>query len=60
MARIIKRVELVEQTAFWACRCKSEIEFSKQDICFDDRDGNYVICPVCRTWIASKLLRWER
>ena len=40
--------------------CKSELEYTKEDIMHDGRDGNYIVCPVCEEWMAvSKMSQSE-
>lgn len=34
--------------------CKTVFSFTNQDINPDQRDGDYVICPVCKTFINVK------
>lgn len=61
MAEIIKRGtnHLKAQYALHTCfKCGSEIRFHRSDVKPDQRDGDYVECPVCRTFIASSMLQW--
>jgi hypothetical protein len=39
--------------------CESLVEYTHEDVHFDGRDGNYVICPACKEWIATSILRWQ-
>lgn len=34
-------------------KCKSELEYHRADVHSDQRDGNYIICPVCNAFIAD-------
>lgn len=56
MPRIIKRgVNPVEYVYHYQCtNCQSVIEYSQSDVQFDQRDGDFVVCPVCRHGVA-----WE-
>ncbi len=38
--------------------CASLIEFDKSDVQGDQREGDYVDCPVCTAYISSNRLRW--
>lgn len=33
-------------------RCKSTLEFTNNDIQYD-RDGSYVVCPVCNQFMST-------
>jgi len=67
MAKTIKRGEVGTEVARYMCKpmlgggrkCGSIIEFSRSDVKSDQRDGNYVICPVCESWINVTNLDWE-
>lgn len=32
--------------------CGCEAIYTKEDIHFDQRDGDYVVCPCCGRWIS--------
>lgn len=61
VARIIKRGEVKTETAKYTCgNCGSLIEFEKSDIQGDQRDGDYVKCPLegCGSLINASILNW--
>lgn len=47
-------------TARMKCRCGATVQFIRGDVCGDQRDGDYVVCPACKAWIAESILRWVR
>jgi len=50
--KVLKYGKLKKITYIVICHeCKSELEYTNEDIKFD-KDGNYVICPVCKKFIA--------
>jgi len=60
MAKIIKTGKLKVTTANYTCRtCDSVIEFDRSDVRSDQRDGDYVKCPLCNNYIDSSILHWE-
>ncbi len=49
---ILKEVKLVEKEFKKTCRsCKTKFSYTQSDNNYD-RDGNYVICPSCKSFIA--------
>lgn len=66
MSRVLKRGEKLREVAVYTCArelksgCGSEIEFERSDVRSDQRDGSYVVCPVCKAWIDASLLSWKR
>lgn len=49
--RIIKRVEPKPEIWKLTCgKCRSELEYEAGDIHSDQRDGSYIVCPVCKYW----------
>jgi hypothetical protein len=56
MAIIIRRSSLLPTRYQYTCKCKSVIEYGLEDCRYDARDGDYVICPVCNTWISWKVI----
>ena len=34
--------------------CGSVLEYTDNDIEIDERDGNYVVCPICNSFINHK------
>ena len=60
MAKIIEPANGQALTARWRHGCGALVEFTKDDIHSDPRDGDYVICPACKTtpWIAVSILPW--
>jgi DNA-directed RNA polymerase subunit RPC12/RpoP len=32
--------------------CKTEFTYTNSDVKYDQRDGSYVVCPVCSAFIA--------
>ena len=62
MAKIMKRAPQKTETARYhhkSDKCGSDIEFYRSDIHLDARDGDYVICPACESWINVSLLHWD-
>ncbi len=52
--KILKEGEVKPKVQRKTCfNCKSILEFPNEDI-QQDRDGSYIICPVCQTIIAAK------
>lgn len=50
--KILKHGEVKEVTYTVTCHsCNSILEYNSNDI-HSDRDGNYIICPVCKKFIA--------
>ena len=57
MARIIKRGKTPKPAAHYECsECGTIAEYTPADIQPDLRDGAYVECPVCHTFIAKAVL----
>jgi uncharacterized Zn-finger protein len=51
--QILKWGTLNEPTWDRTCkRCSTEFRYNRDDIQFDMRDGNCVICPLCKTYIS--------
>lgn len=40
-------------------RCLSLIEYEQGDVRSDQRDGEYVVCPVCEAWTSTRVLTWR-
>ncbi len=61
MVKIIKRgAKPSEKVARVTCgQCGSVLEFEKKDVQSDQREGDYVKCPVCTTFIANSVLNWK-
>ncbi len=50
--KIIKKGEKKEKEYIKTCSgCKTKFSYKNRDI-ETDRDGSYVICPVCKAFIA--------
>lgn len=60
--KVLKRGKVKEKVYHKTCHnCKSKLEYKDSDIeC--DRDGDYIICPVCKKFIAigSTDNDWDR
>lgn len=58
MAKVIKRGDRHDraQVARHKCdTCDSVVEYNRRvDLRDDQRDGAYVVCPVCGTWISAR------
>lgn len=53
--KILKRKELKTKKIKHKCqKCGSVLVYDETDV-MTDRDGRFVICPVCRSYITSKL-----
>jgi hypothetical protein len=52
--KVIKRVEPKPKVYRVTCSCGSELEYEPKDIHADQRDGPYIICPVCNNWIGTE------
>ena len=53
--RIIKQGELPKEEKEVTCsKCKTTFAYTKNDVKPDFRDGDYVICPICQSWINDK------
>ncbi len=51
--KIIERNEPEEKETKKTCyKCKSKFSYVPSDIQYDFRDGDYVICPVCKAFIS--------
>ena len=33
--------------------CKTKFSYTSKDVTYDQREGNYVICPLCKKQIAT-------
>ena len=54
--KIIKRGEAPIKEVEETCdKCKTVFVYDMEDVNQDQRDGNYVMCPVCKSFITSKL-----
>lgn len=51
--KIIKRGTLPEERVYrvTCSNCKSELEYTKEDVKLDFREGDYIVCPVCEKFI---------
>lgn len=50
--KIIKKVELKKKEIKKTCyKCKTKFSYNESDV-ESDRDGNYVKCPSCGSFIA--------
>lgn len=50
--KIIKQGELPNEEKEKTCyNCKTVFSYTRKDVKPDQRDGDYVICPVCGKWI---------
>lgn len=60
MAKVIVRgVTPKEMVAKHTCAaCESVVVYERSDVKCDQRDGNWVVCPVCTTHIAANSLVW--
>lgn len=57
---MIKKGALPVFVARNTCRdCRSEVEYTRADVEGDQREGNYVRCPVCKALIAESTLKWK-
>lgn len=60
--RIIKQGKLPNPEVTQTChKCNTKFAYTKEDVHYDHRDGNYVKCPTCGAFIASKdqeFLNW--
>ncbi len=54
--KIIKKGNLPEKKEIKeTChKCKTVFTYTTRDIQPDSRDGNYVICPVCKAFINAE------
>ena len=61
MPRIIKPGRLPSaQVATATCgRCHGVAEYERKDVTRDQRDGDYVVCPSCGSFIAAATLTWH-
>ena len=56
MAKIIEMGVIKNFVAQFRCpKCQTLAEFYKDDIQYD-RDGNYVVCPLCSKFLDETLL----
>lgn len=50
--KVIKEGEIKQKAKRKTCRkCDTEMEYKSRDIFLDQRDGDYIICPVCGKFI---------
>ena len=55
--KVIKKGILKEKEIKKTCGyCNCKFEYSKEDIHYDTRDGNYVICPTCEKFLATSYI----
>lgn len=33
--------------------CKTKFSYNSKDVNYDQREGNYVVCPVCKKYIST-------
>lgn len=53
--RIIKVGKLPETETVKTCgKCKTKFAYTSEDVKMDFRDGDYVECPVCKSFINHK------
>lgn len=53
--RIIKEGKKPNQEKKKVCsKCKTEFAYTSSDVKLDQRDGDYVNCPVCNSFISDK------
>ena len=58
--KIIKRGEVKAKTKQMTCSdCDTIFEYEPQDVHSDQRDGNFVTCPVCKKLIATERREWQ-
>lgn len=51
--KVIKQGQKVEKTRKVTCYgCKSKLEYTSNDV-QSDRDGKYIVCPVCGKFIET-------
>ncbi len=62
MARVIEPPSPSIETARYRHSCGALVEFTRNDVQPDSRDGSYVVCPACETppWIAARFLTWDK
>jgi len=49
--KIIKRVEPKSENKKITCfSCTSKLEYSPSDIHSDQREGDWIVCPVCKAY----------
>lgn len=62
MAKVIKRGIVPSKYGKWAQHqcgsCHSVVEYVQSDIRGDQRDGDYVKCPVCNVYISTQTIAW--
>jgi DNA-directed RNA polymerase subunit RPC12/RpoP len=59
MAKVIER-GISPDTYRWRYRCskcESLIEFDRNDVQSDQREGSYVKCPVCKSFIDWRVVK---
>ncbi len=63
MAKVIKQGRIHSKYGKWAqdqCgSCHSIVEYVQGDIRGDQRDGDYVKCPVCGVYISVGAIAWN-
>jgi len=59
MAKIHRRGAPPSESKYlFECKkCDSLVEFNREDVQSDQRDGDYVVCPVCLAFIAWSVIR---
>lgn len=60
MARVIKSPPPMREIAIWKDSCGATVEFEPKDVKADQRDGNYVVCPSCKSFISVDVLKWKK
>lgn len=54
--KIIERGDIKPKSKKCTCyKCKSKLEYTNDDI-KTDRDGDYIVCPVCKTFITKNFM----
>jgi hypothetical protein len=55
--QIIKRGSDPRKTKLrMICSCGTEALFERREVQGDQRDGDYVVCPVCGSYVSVRLL----
>ena len=56
--KIIKRGKLKIDEVVHHCRkCDTAFSYSRKDEIIDNREGNYILCPLCGAFISSAFNR---
>lgn len=55
--KIIKqgKIEAEKEITVTCKKCETKFSYTREDVKPDQRDGDYVECPICKSFIASKL-----